>query len=266
MVTWEGMAWFFMSEGAFSLDVDKRPDKGGLGYVVAPDVMVCNTEMEMIKGCTKWLTQNGIDFHISTGKSKNYTIYRIRIGWKSLAKFLKSILPFMVGRKLKVTELLLEFLGKYPPVIGGGLSVYDRKKARINAALDYREKIHNLNMRFRPLKKSADEIKRELNCSIRPQPTIEESTLRELYLENGKSVYEIAEYRHVDPSTVSYWLGKYGIKARGVSKLDKLRKKFVAMREAHASYREIAGKLDIGQSTIISWRRRLNLPKYRNIR
>ena len=43
------------------------------------------------------------------------------------------------------------------------------------------------------------------------QPYKDAEVLRELYIEDGHTQTEIAEFYNIDQSTVHYWLNKYGI-------------------------------------------------------
>lgn len=86
-------------------------------------------------------------------------------------------------------------------------------------------------------------------------------------LAEGLSLETIGERSGLHPSTVSYWLGKYGLRAAGSkryapkSRLGKA--PLAALIEEDLSLREIAERLDRSVSTVRYWIRRHGLERQR---
>ena len=79
------------------------------------------------------------------------------------------------------------------------------------------------------------------------------STLRNLYLEESKSIREIAKELRLHPDTVHYWLKKYGIPARTMAKRSKLLKYSLSeLREGvkKKGIRGYARELGVNASTL----------------
>jgi transposase len=97
-----------------------------------------------------------------------------------------------------------------------------------------------------------------------------EKALLEDCLAQGMSLDSIGERVGKHPSTVSYWLKKYGLEAsnaarhapKGTVDAERLR----TMVEEGASIRTMADELAVGYSTIRYWLKRLDLETERSIR
>jgi transposase len=89
-------------------------------------------------------------------------------------------------------------------------------------------------------------------------------------LAKGMSLEAIGERAGKHPSTVSHWLKKYGLEARGSARhspkgnvdVERLR----ALVEQGASIRGIGEELRVGYSTVRYWLKRLNLETERSVR
>lgn len=86
----------------------------------------------------------------------------------------------------------------------------------------------------------------------------------------GMSLDTIGEQAGKHPSTISYWLKKYGLQAAGQARhapkgsIDKIRLRELA--DGGASIREIAAELDIGYSTARYWLNRCGLETDHGVR
>lgn len=85
----------------------------------------------------------------------------------------------------------------------------------------------------------------------------------EEYIAAGMSLVQIGALLNRDPSTVGYWVHKYGLVANGREKYAPrgglTREQLEPLAESGASLREMAEALDRNQSTICYWLRKLNV-------
>lgn len=87
------------------------------------------------------------------------------------------------------------------------------------------------------------------------------------YLDQGLSLIEIGELENRDPSTVGYWVKKYGFTANGQAKYSPrgglTRDQLEPLVESGATLKEMAEELERSMSTISYWLRRLGLRRRR---
>ena len=81
--------------------------------------------------------------------------------------------------------------------------------------------------------------------------------LLETWLEQGLSLNDIAALTHRDPSTVGYWVVKYGLVANGKAKYAPrgglTHEQLLPLVERNATLREMAIELSRSQSTVRHW-------------
>ena len=89
----------------------------------------------------------------------------------------------------------------------------------------------------------------------------------ERYLAEGLSLTQIGTLENRDPSTVGYWVGKYGLTANGKAKYAPRggirREQLEALVESGFTIREMAEELERSQSTVRHWLRRYDLQTQR---
>jgi transposase-like protein len=92
----------------------------------------------------------------------------------------------------------------------------------------------------------------------------------ERWIEQGKSLEEIARLVGRHPSTVGYWVAKHGLRAahheRHAPRGGLSREVLEPLIETGASTRTIAGELGISQATVNHWLRKLGLETLRAAR
>lgn len=108
MVTAEGIAWFFMSEGCLNIEI-RRDKKAGIGYRMYPTFKIDNTDHEMISDTESWFLKNSIICNKSSRVGTNKPVYRIRTSCYSVKKVLDKIYPFLLGSKKKIADLVYEY-------------------------------------------------------------------------------------------------------------------------------------------------------------
>jgi len=116
----EAVAWFFMGEGCATLGCSRRKETRGLmsilGYRISPRVAVGNTDLALLEPIKGWLKAKNIHFNFcatKTRKSTHRKMFYLKIDEaENASKFLKTIFPYLLGRKRLVCELMLECLPK----------------------------------------------------------------------------------------------------------------------------------------------------------
>ena len=83
------------------------------------------------------------------------------------------------------------------------------------------------------------------------------------YLEEGLSLAQIGALENRDPSTVGYWVAKYGLVANGKAKYAPRggveRETLTGLTERGLTTRQIAAELGLSESTVNYWLRRHGL-------
>jgi len=166
----EAVAWFFIGEGSATLGCSKRHEQRGvsgiLGYRITPHITITNTDLDVMKALKAWFEVKKIKFNFYTRKPKPPRKLRHDIKvekFRDVKKFLRLILPYLVGTKQVVCQLMLECLVKYgrdwskilktqARVVRSGTGHFSsinwnpaEERKRFLQMLRYREKILNLN-------------------------------------------------------------------------------------------------------------------------
>jgi len=95
----------------------------------------------------------------------------------------------------------------------------------------------------------------------------DESTLRQLYLEEGLSTYEVADRLDTKPTTLLYWMDKFEIERRDVGsgsfpsdkKPDEKELERLYCEEKKSTI-ELSSRFDVASATITNWLRSYDLP------
>jgi len=165
----EAVAWFFIGEGSATLGCSKRHEQRGasgiVGYRITPHITITNTDLDVMNVLKKWFKVKKLKHNFYTRKPKPPRKLRFDIKvekFKDVKKFLRFILPYLVGTKQLVCKLMLECLVKYGRDWSKILSTQGRvvrsgghfssinwnateERERFLKMLQYREKILNLN-------------------------------------------------------------------------------------------------------------------------
>lgn len=99
-ITAEGVAWFWMSEGSANIYIHRRKI-GGRTYTLLPEASIANTDKDMLDALALFLDRQKINYYRCST--------RIRLNCSNVRKFLIIIYPWLVGKKLKVANLVFRF-------------------------------------------------------------------------------------------------------------------------------------------------------------
>ena len=116
----EVVAWFFMAEGCATLGCTKRKESRGLmsilGYRLSPRVAIGNTDLALLEPIKVWLRHKKIHFNfcgLKVKKATHHKMFYLKIDQVDAAlNFLRTIFPYLLGKKRLVCELMLECLPK----------------------------------------------------------------------------------------------------------------------------------------------------------
>lgn len=109
MITEEGVAWFFMSEGSLNLMV-RRDSKHGIGFRIWPELRISNTDPDLIKVTCQWMEQHGIKFALlSKIIPSRKKIQIVQLTCLAVKNFLDQTFPFLLGKKKKVAKLIYQY-------------------------------------------------------------------------------------------------------------------------------------------------------------
>jgi len=169
----EAVAWFWLAEGTGYLELTKRHEKKGLsgilGYQLTPYMSIANTDFDLMKVIEEWFKAKNIKcgLHMMKTKPPRVPIAHLKVGrTRDVKKLLEILLPYLVGRKRVVCELLLECLNRYGR--DGWSEIwktkgtwirdergrilkrsirwdFEEEKKRFLCMMKYRDRIHSLN-------------------------------------------------------------------------------------------------------------------------
>ncbi len=116
----EAVAWFFMGEGNATFECMQRHEQRGLsailGYQVRPYISISNTDLTLMRLLRGWFKAKKIKHNVYIPKTKppRKPCAVLKIGRVvDVKKFLEIILPYLIGRKQTVCQLMLECLNKF---------------------------------------------------------------------------------------------------------------------------------------------------------
>jgi len=116
----EAVAWFWLAEGTGYLELSKRPEKTKyrsiLGYQIKPYMSIANTDFDLMKVIEDWFKAKNIKcgLHMMKTKPPRVPIAHLKVGrTRDVKNLVEILLPYLVGRKRVVCELLLECLNRF---------------------------------------------------------------------------------------------------------------------------------------------------------
>ena len=165
MVSAEGVAWAFMSEGSIYVYVNENKSKDERWTVVLPAIEISNSDEEFIGKLAEWLNSKGIKatvLPVKGGKRGRKTQYRISLrGDGRCRRLLELVSGHYVGVYRKQAELMQEFIKKFKRPSGKKLPRLEGKR-RVIEMMEFREKINSLNGKSGTKKKfNADYFRKE---------------------------------------------------------------------------------------------------------
>jgi transposase-like protein len=262
MVGLEGIAWAIMGEGYIGLSLSKVRVKtqNCVGYSIKPTISISNTDNEFIEALyqslKQYVTARMYRDRRSEGRREGYFLV---VQGTRVKRLLMEIRPYLVGRKKRIADLMMEFFERFPSGnLGGTLT---KRRQRFLEMMEYYDKICSLNNRTPRNHKYSKEYFVKLWGNLQDEnPLYDKEKLSDLY--DKYTVTEIAKRLGVSYTTVLFWMRKHGLKTIAKEKRRKKIdiKKIMEYYKKGLSDRAIGKLMGVSHQLIADRRRELGLP------
>lgn len=151
MVSAEGVAWFLIGEGSINITIHKMEGEQRclIGYRALPHVIFTNTDLETLQLIRKWCSSNQIVSNLTCRKKRKRMrkdCYRLHIhSFCNVKKILELLMPYLVGRKKKAAEVMLNFVRECKRSRRGEVYPLREEISRFLIAAKYHDQLLKIN-------------------------------------------------------------------------------------------------------------------------
>ena len=154
----EWLAGFLEGDG--SIGLGKHNQTSCKRIIYSPYIRFSNTDALLIENCYKILDELDLQYWISAKQTKNGTAWDLSVkGFKRCKKVLPLLIPYLVGKKKKRAELVLEWIESREKT--GNHKTYTQRELEIYTIIkELNDPSYPQRLHARPLNNEGEDIVR----------------------------------------------------------------------------------------------------------